>query len=150
MTCDAYWKTDFTLSLDDRIRAYKASITADPTYTGFDTALLREIEYISSDPSTQTILYGFRVSDFMCNKDGNLHGGAVSTIFDNLSSTALYTISKPGFWDEFGVSRSLSVWYHRPLARGMIVRLRCRVVAAGRRMGDCSGGDGECGWEGVC
>lgn len=65
----------------------------------------------------------------MCNKDGNLHAGAVLTIFDNLSLTALRTISKPGFWDGLGVSSSLSVWYHRSLPRGMVVRLQGRVVA---------------------
>jgi acyl-coenzyme A thioesterase 13 len=131
---DAYRQTDFSLTVDDRIRTYKACITTDAAYTGFDTALLQRVTYLASNPEKQQTTFEFQVADFMCNKDGNLHGGAASALFDNLSSTALYTIGRPGFWDNLGVTRSLSVRYHRPLPKSTTVRMICHVVAAGKRM----------------
>ncbi|OJZ80160.1 hypothetical protein ASPFODRAFT_708753 [Aspergillus luchuensis CBS 106.47] len=105
MAPDAYRMTDFGLSLEERIRFYQASVVADPKYSGFDTQMLRVLEYVRAHAETKTTMFQFEVADFMCNKDGVLHGGAGSTMFDNISSTSLFTIGKPGYWDNLGVSR---------------------------------------------
>lgn len=134
MAQDAYRMTDFSLPLDDRIRAYQSSVIADPKYSGFDTPILRAARYIGADVNTKTTVFEFEVADHMCNKDGVLHGGAASTLFDNLSSTSLFTIGRPGYWDNLGVSRSLSIWFHRALSLGTKVQLIGMVVEAGTRM----------------
>lgn len=131
---DAYRDTDFSLSIDERVRAYLATIVSDAKYNGFDTVPLRHIEFVSADVDQKTTSFRFQVLEFMCNKDGNLHGGAASTIFDNLSSTALFTIARPGFWNNLGVSRFLSVVFHRPLPLNTTVELTCCAVSAGRRL----------------
>lgn len=131
---DAYRDTDFSLSVDERVRAYLATVVSDTNYDGYDTGPLRQTDFVKANLEDQTTEFKFRVQDFMCNKDGNLHGGAASTIFDNLSSTALFTVGKPGFWENLGVSRFLSVVFHRPLPLNTTVDLTCRVVSAGRRL----------------
>ena len=134
MAQDAYRTTDFNLPLDARIHAYQSSVAADPKYSGFDTPMLKAAKYIGADVNTKTTLFEFDVADYMCNKDGVLHGGAVSTLFDNLSSTSLFTIGRPGYWDNLGVRGSLSIWFHRPLPAGTKVQLVCMVVEATTRM----------------
>jgi acyl-coenzyme A thioesterase 13 len=131
---DAYRDTDFSLSIDERIRAYLATVVSDAEYNGFDTGPLRQTDFVEAKVEDKTTQFRFRILEFMCNKDGNLHGGAASTIFDNLSSTALFTIGRPGFWDNLGVSRFLSVVFHRPLPLNTTVELTCWVVSAGRRL----------------
>ncbi|OQV08087.1 hypothetical protein CLAIMM_12409 [Cladophialophora immunda] len=121
-------------SANDRVRSYLATVTSDNNYDGYDTPVLRQVTFVGADVEQKATTFKFVVEDFMSNLDGNLHGGAASTIFDNLTSTALFTIGKPGFWDNLGVSRSLSVVFHRPLPLGTSVVLRCRVVSAGRRL----------------
>ena len=131
---DAYRETDFDLSVDERVRAYLLTVVSDPEYNGFDTNPVRAVDFIEANVANKTTRYRFRVLDWMCNKDGNIHGGAASTMFDNLSSTALFTVGRPGFWDNLGVSRSLSVVFHRPLPLNTTVELTCRVVSAGKRL----------------
>jgi uncharacterized protein (TIGR00369 family) len=139
MANDSYRSTDFSLLLLDRIKAYYASVTSDSCYQGFDVHPISLVTLSSISPSTSTITYTFTVPFSLCNKDANLHGGAASTIFDNLSSTALFTISKPGFWDNFGVTRFLAVSFFRPLKEGERVELVCEVASAGRRMAQVRG-----------
>lgn len=130
----AYWATDFDLSVEDRIHAYHESVANDQEFDGFDTAPIRSARYTGHDVATKTVFWEFDVSPFLCNKDRNMHGGAISTMFDNLTSTALYTIGKPGFWGSLGVSRSLIVHFLRGIPNGSKVILKCEVVAAGRKM----------------
>lgn len=134
MANDPFRSTDFSLTIPDRIAAYFRSVTSPHEYSGFETYPLQQVQLVSySLPLRQTI-YRLTVPVGLCNKDANLHGGAVSTLLDNLSSTALYTISKPGFWDNQGVSRSLYVVFHRPVPAGSKARIVCSVVNAGRKM----------------
>lgn len=146
MTQDIYRVTEFRLSLEARIREYLDCLITDPEYMGFERRILQCINLSSKNTSSQLVVYDLHVEDFMCNKNGVMHGGAISTIFDNLSSTALLAISRPGFWHHLGVSRSLAVWFHRPLPTGMKLRMECSVVMAGKRMAtvravlkDCEG-----------
>jgi acyl-coenzyme A thioesterase PaaI-like protein len=58
------------------------------------------------------------VQETMCNKDGFLHGGAATTLLDNLSSTALIFIQGEGFWHNFGVTRTFTLVFHKGVAQG--------------------------------
>lgn len=139
MADDPYRSTDFFIPLPDRIKSYFASVTADSQYHGFDVQPLSFCSLSSVSSTTSTVTWNFTVPSSLCNKDGNLHGGAASTIFDNLSSTALFTIGRPGFWDNLGVTRFLAVSYFRPIPEGTQVVLECEVVSAGRRMAQVRG-----------
>lgn len=63
---------------------------------------------------------------------GNLHGGATALLIDMTTTLALAPISKPGFWQYAGVSRTLSVTYLRPAPVGRRIRIIAEVVQAGR------------------
>lgn len=134
MSDDPFRSTDFSLPLQKRIDAYFRSVTTSSEYHGFETFPLQQVRLLNYSTSTSQIFYTARVPVELCNKDGNMHGGAVTTLLDNLSSTALYTISKPGYWDSLGVSRSLYTIFHRGIPVDSKVRITCTVVAAGRRM----------------
>jgi acyl-coenzyme A thioesterase 13 len=134
MAIDFFRGTDYNIPLPKRVEQYLNSIVGDDGYAGFDKQLLQKVKFTSIDPATKQTLFRITVEDFMCNKDGNLHGGAATTILDNLSSTSLLTVGVPGFWDNFGVSRSLIVIFHKGIPRGMDLQVECTVVAVGRKM----------------
>lgn len=70
----------------------------------------------------------------MCNNNDDLHGGCATTYIDGLTTVLLATISQPGFYSQFGVSRNLSITFFRPIRRGTDVRLVCTVVNAGKKL----------------
>lgn len=83
---------------------------------------------------TARITWSFPVEPWMCNAAGNIHGGAVASIFDNLTSFSIAAVSEPGFWETGGVSRTLSCTYLRPAPRGATMTLVVEVVHAGRTL----------------
>ena len=139
MADDAYRSTNFSLSIEERIKAYHRAVTTDASFSGFDVHPISLCTLSSISPTTQSTTWTFKVRPSICNKDGNLHGGAAATIFDNLSSTALFTIGRPGFWNNLGVTRFLAVSYFRPVPEGTEVVLECEVVSAGKRMAQVRG-----------
>lgn len=134
MANDPFRSTDFRLTIPERIHAYFQSLTQPDEYNGFETHPLQQVEFMSHSETLQQIIYHVNIPESLCNKDSMLHGGAATTLLDNLSSTALFTIAKPGFWDNMGVSRSLNVIFHRSVPAGSTVKVVCSVVAAGRQM----------------
>ncbi|GAP88664.2 putative thioesterase superfamily protein [Rosellinia necatrix] len=48
-------------------------------------------------------------------------------------------ISRPGFWQYGGVSRTLNVTYLRPVPVGTTVDVECEVVHAGQRLSTLRG-----------
>ena len=82
----------------------------------------------------KNLIYGLTIPLSLCNKDGNLHGRAATTLLDNLSSTALLVIAKSGFWENMGVSRSLYVVFHMAVPSGSAIKVICSVASVGRRM----------------
>jgi acyl-coenzyme A thioesterase 13 len=70
---------------------------------------------------------------------GNLHGGCTSTLFDVCTTFPLQLISRPGFWQYGGVSRTLNVTYLRPVPVGTIVDVECEIIHAGQRLSSLRG-----------
>jgi len=128
----SYQAPDFSLPIEDRILNLYKELTTTPGYNGYDTLGLRQCTFVSADAATQSTVWTLNVTPELCNKGGNLHGGAAATILDTLTSTALLTIAKPGFLDYGHVSRNLSTTYLRPLPAGSQARVECEVVAAGK------------------
>lgn len=48
-------------------------------------------------------------------------------------------ISRPGFWQYSGVSRTLNVTYLRPIPVGTTVDIECEIVHAGQRLSSLRG-----------
>ena len=137
---DVYLAPDLSMPPKERIEALISSLIADDDYDGWDKRYLSEVcELISASAETGTTVYEVTIAPFLCNKRGDLHGGAASTILDNLTSTALLTIAKPGFLDGGQVTRTLTVTFLRPIPQGTKVRVECRVVSAGRRLANVYG-----------
>ena len=69
----------------------------------------------------------------------NLHGGAAALVFDVVTTTALVTVAREGWWVTAGVTRSLSVQYYKPVAVGSTVRVVAEVVSVGGRLASITG-----------
>ncbi|KAL1862031.1 hypothetical protein Plec18170_000855 [Paecilomyces lecythidis] len=90
-------------------------------------------EYASKEPSPR-VAYLLTVTPDLCNRMGNLHGGCAATLIDNLSSTVLASLSRPGRFSLGGVSRNLKVTYLRPIPEGTEIRVLNEVIHVAQRL----------------
>jgi len=128
----SYNSPDLSLPIEKRITNLHEELINTPGYNGYDTLGLRQCTFVSASEEKQSSTWTLNVTPELCNKGGNLHGGAAATILDSLTSTALLTIAKPGFLDAGHVSRNLNTTYLRPLPAGSKALVECEVVAAGK------------------
>ncbi|CZT20240.1 uncharacterized protein RCC_06098 [Ramularia collo-cygni] len=134
----------FPISIKDpveRIQAYMNTYQDDPEYDGFDALLMRNLRVISAkatdaaqDGMEAVSVYELDVVPGLCNSMGNMHGGAVATLADNTTTLAAAPISRPGFWEHGGVSRTLNVTYLRPITKGSTLRIECAVRSVGQKL----------------
>jgi uncharacterized protein (TIGR00369 family) len=127
------------LSIPERVLALEREIIADPEFFGFDTYALRNTNAKLVDAVPNKTSWEMDIPSHLCNKSGNMHGGAAATLLDNLTSTALLTIAKPGFLDGGHVSRTITMTYLRPVPMGSKVTIDCEVQAAGRNTANIVG-----------
>ncbi|EXJ87399.1 hypothetical protein A1O3_04359 [Capronia epimyces CBS 606.96] len=127
-----------SLPIRERVQAVFDVITKDPNYSGFDThAVGQNLTLVDVQPNVAK--WEMEIGSHLCNKSGNLHGGAAATILDNLTSAALLTIARPGFLDGGHVSRTITMSYLRPVPGGSRVTIDCEIQAAGRNTANISG-----------
>ena len=116
---------------------------ADLLPQGYDIDLIKNYLHVVSAEvhanGSCTAKYKLTVPEKYCNRLGNLHGGAASTIFDIATTATLAPIARPGHWQYAGVTRSLNVHYMRPAPCGLEIEIICTVVNAGRRLATISG-----------
>ncbi|ETN42551.1 uncharacterized protein HMPREF1541_01708 [Cyphellophora europaea CBS 101466] len=136
---DAYQRPDLTLSIEDRIAALVKALTDDPDYCGPDTVAHRagKITLVKASPGRTE--WTMNITPEHCNKGKNMHGGMACIVLDNLTSTALLTLAKPGFLDAGHVSRTITMSYLRPVPLGSTVRVVCEAVQAGRNTANLRG-----------
>ncbi|OAL33171.1 hypothetical protein AYO20_07488 [Fonsecaea nubica] len=127
------------LPLRDRVLRLEKEVLDDPEYFGFDTHSLRNANLELLDAQPNFVKWSLDVGSELCNKSGNLHGGASATLLDNLTSTALLTIARPGFLDGGHVSRTITMSYLRPVPMGSKAIVDCEVQAAGRNTANIVG-----------
>lgn len=68
-----------------------------------------------------------------------MHGGAIATLFDFCTSAVLALVSRPGYYHYWGVTRTLSTAYLRPVPAGTALLVECEAVAVGRQMAHLRG-----------
>lgn len=103
----------------------------DPRSGWFDQPSLQSARFVAT--SGRQTIYEFTVTPQMCNAHGILHGGCAATIFDDITTSALMTVMKPGFIDIGSITRSLSIVYLKELPLGTKVTLVSDLVQVGKR-----------------
>lgn len=110
----------------------------DEDYAGHDTAVLRGLKVASASyEPTPSATLRLVITSELCNKWGNLHGGATATIFDNCTTFPIYLARAQGSWENPGVSRTLNVAYLTAVKEGEEVEVEAEIVSIGKRLGKC-------------
>lgn len=81
------------------------------------------------------VVFEIIVEEDMINPNGPLHGGCSALLIDNCSTMpmALLSLATTGR-AEFGVSKSLNIWYHAPAMVGDRLRIVCTTLSCGSRV----------------
>ena len=104
------------------------------------SAVLPQLQYVSSTVTPAvTATFAFTVQPEHCNRMQNLHGGCAASLFDFLTTLAIAIVSKPGFWQFLGVSRTLNVTYLRPVPVGTKVFVENEIVHVGKKLATLKG-----------
>src|ERR1700761_6654891 len=103
------------LPLKERVLTLANSISSDPGFFGYDTYTLQHCSPELLEATPNFVKWSLPIGSELCNKSGNLHGGASATLLDYLTSTALVTIAREGFLDDGHVSRTITMSYLRPV-----------------------------------
>ncbi|KAK1756000.1 putative thioesterase superfamily member [Echria macrotheca] len=119
-------------------RCHERAADPDDNEWSMTLAPTLKVHSTSSSP-TQKVTFTFQVQPPHLNSLGNMHGGCTATLFDLCTSSALFLVSRPGFWNYLGVSRCLNVTYLKPLPVGTRVLVECEVVSIGRRLAHLRG-----------
>ena len=103
--------------------------------------LVPHMKFVSADPSMPhpSATFSLVVQPDHCNRLQNLHGGCAATVFDFATTMPLALVSRPGFWQYLGVSRTLNVTYYRPIPSGEEVLIRSEIVQVGKKMATIRG-----------
>jgi uncharacterized protein (TIGR00369 family) len=89
----------------------------------------------SEDGKKGRIVVEMLVTDKMANQMGNLHGGAQTTLMDNITSLVLYLhttgqLGQP--WSFLGVSQSMQIIFTAPVPVGSYIDIECQTLAVGK------------------
>ncbi|KAI3329501.1 HotDog domain-containing protein [Ustulina deusta] len=131
---------DGTQSLEEHLKRFVEAYR-DPQKHAWSTSIIQNLTVVShsATPPHPRATFRLTVQPMHDNGLGNLHGGCTSTIFDICTTFPLQMMSRPGFWQYGGVSRTLNVTYLRPVPVGTTVDVECEVVHAGQRLSSLRG-----------
>ncbi|KAL9617095.1 MAG: hypothetical protein Q9160_008085 [Pyrenula sp. 1 TL-2023] len=141
---DAILHIDFSKGPFERVQTlFKDLLNSDDDEDFATEPLRKNVRLISASAVEGTqkaqAIFELDVTKSLCNKAGNLHGGAACTLLDILTSMPLNIIATPGHLDAGNVSRTITMSYLRPVPAGTTVRVECDIVAAGRNTANLQG-----------
>ncbi|KAK4507754.1 hypothetical protein PRZ48_001489 [Zasmidium cellare] len=132
--------TSKTLSIiDGQLQQYLQSTPEQ----NFDRSIWNNLKILSSsvdkEGKTANVLFSIVIPENCGNHIGIAAGGAVATLFDGATGSAIRLVAKDGLWNGNEVTRSLSMTYYRPIALGEEVNIKCEVVDVGKRLATVRG-----------
>jgi acyl-coenzyme A thioesterase 13 len=140
------WRVNLSLSPADRIEAITRAFESNTASSGWDARFCRdrEIYRLISTPTSAGspnafAIFELTITPYLCNVGDNPHGGAATTIFDDLSSAVIDIAARKGFLDHGSVSRTLTMTFLRAVPLGAQCRVELELVAAGRMMANVKG-----------
>ena len=134
------YNIDTSLSVQQRIDAFFERFRNDPFYKdGWESKIMQRTTCISASFEQGTIAFEIDIDPPLCSVFGNLHGGAASTILDQLTSIVLHMYTKPGYLENGTVTRTLTVTCLRPVMAGTKVRVDTELISIVRTMGNVRG-----------
>ncbi|KAF9431554.1 hypothetical protein BGZ76_000152 [Entomortierella beljakovae] len=89
------------------------------------------------DAGDDYAVFEFVVRKSECNFTNNLHGGALATLVDNLTTAAMFTKERK-YFQFAGVSTDLHVTYVSAGTQGMTLLIECKVVKVGSGLANTS------------
>lgn len=134
------YKFDPSFSAQQRIDAALEKFRGNAAYQSrWETEIMQKTKCIAASVERGTIVYEIDITDSFCTILGYLHGGAASTILDQLTSFVLHMYTKPGFIENGTVTRTLTVTCLRPVTAGTKLRVEAELVSIGKSMGNVKG-----------
>ena len=92
-------------------------------------------QLISSNAARSEAFFKVETAEWMGNPVHGLHGGAITTIFDNAMGSLLFSVSD----GNFSPTASISVDFLRPLKAGDTVYVKVRITKLGRSIAYLTG-----------
>jgi acyl-coenzyme A thioesterase 13 len=96
-------------------------------YKVFDSELFRSSNLINSytKDSRHYLVFGLRVKDEFCNLHGTLHGGAMSTLVDCMTTVHVWAADPFG---RFAISTDLSVAFYLGVRPGQDLEITTELI----------------------
>ncbi|KAK7538582.1 uncharacterized protein J3D65DRAFT_667259 [Phyllosticta citribraziliensis] len=144
---DSSFNTDVSKSPFERAQEFTKYVHERSDYKFWDTPVIKSIELVECEvreknakDKTKPLCHAawkLKVVPELLNSGHNLHGGAVATIFDMLTSFAITAQAKENWWELGTVSRTLNCTYLKPIPEGEYARVECEVTSLGKKLGLC-------------
>ncbi|KAF4302315.1 putative thioesterase superfamily protein [Botryosphaeria dothidea] len=136
-----------TTSPESFSTSVRTSSNPNPTGQHFDASVLRQCELLDAKARDPKVLWKEEplawtawkvyIPVELTNAGYALHGGAVATLFDMLTSATISCVDniEGSGWEVNNVSRTLNCTYLKPIMEGEYTRVECEVTALGKRNG---------------
>ncbi|KXT02733.1 hypothetical protein AC578_5439 [Pseudocercospora eumusae] len=97
------------------VEAFRAQYLAHTSDANFDRKMWEHLDIISASATKETVSFAISIPIVYSNHLGMVQGGAIATLFDGLTSSALALLGPGLLWSGKEVSRSLHCKFFKPV-----------------------------------